>query len=309
MTTTYQGASRSDGFTAYPERFIVVTDKNHPLYDERNEAIPLDDPDMMGLIANIVEIGVKTQIHVIKDGEDLLVKDGNQRVRAAREANKIRAEKGLDPVQVPFKVVHERNGESQVEKAGMNIRVKSPAMVQARLAAKLEGMGKSREQIATAMGYTPTQVDNFLRLLDCSPKLQKAVEDKKASPAFARGLANLPREEQDKKLDEMIAQGISLKGSEGLQAVSAAKRGEKIEKKSTARRMKNRVWTQELHDRLHTREGSLKKDTRESVLPLLRTLLGYKGAETNLSDDVAEVVNEMAEAKKPRGKKPSRKAA
>lgn len=303
MTTTYKGASRSDGFTADPDIFTIVTDPKHPLYDERVEAIPLDNPDLMGLIASIAEIGVKTQIHVIRDGEKLLVKDGNQRVRAALEANKLRKERGLDPVQVPFKVVHERNGETQVEKAGMNLRVKSPAMVQARLAAKLEAMGKSREQIAVAMGFTSTtMVDNCLRLLDCAPKVQQAVETGQASPSFARDMAKLPREEQEKKLDEMLAQGISLKGSEGLRAAGAAKRGEKVEKKNVGRRMKNRVQTQEAHDRMEANEGSLKKDGK-AVLMAFKWLLGYKGADKNQCDDFAEVLDEMLDAKKPRAKK------
>lgn len=291
MTTTYKGASRSDGFTADPDIFSIVTDKNHSLYDERVEAIADDDPDFQALVASIVEIGVKTQIHVIRDGDKLLVKDGNQRVRAARKANKIRAAKGLDPVQVPFKVVHERNGETQAEKASMNIRVKSPAMVQARLALRLEGMGKSREQIAVAMGCTVPMVDNYLRLLDCAPKVQQAVEQDKASPQVARELAKLPREEQEKALEVMLTEGVA-KGSAGIRAVSAVKRGEKVEKKAVARRMKNRIAVQELHDRLHSKESSLKKDGA-AVYMALRWVLGYRGVDKDQCDDVAECLDEM----------------
>jgi ParB family chromosome partitioning protein len=306
MTTTYQGASRSDGFTGDPSIFTIITDKEHPLYDERIE-IPLDNKKLAALVESIYEYGVKKQIHVLRDGDKLLVKDGNQRVRAAIEANKRRKASGFDPIQVPFKVVRDADGESQSEKATMNIHVSSPPMMTARLALRLEKDGRSREQIAVALGCTATMVENYLKLFDCAPVVQKAVEQEKASPSVARELSKLPRDEQEKALETMLAAGVT-KGSAGMRAVSAAKRGEKIEKKANARRMKNRVWTQEVYDRLNAREGSLKKDTREAVLPLLRMLLGYKGAEKDLSDDVAEVVSEMAEAKKPRGKKAPRSA-
>jgi len=306
MTTTVKNASRSDGFTADPEIFTIVTDPKHPLYDERVEAISENDPDFAALVASIAEIGVKKQIHVIRDGAELLVKDGNQRVRAARAANKLRSAMGMDNVQVPFKVVHEKNGESQLEKAGMNIHVRTPAMVQARLALKFEQMGKSPKQIATALGCTVPMVGNYMRLLDCAPAVQAAVEMGKASPSVARKLAEFPREEQEKHLETMLAEGVA-KGSAGLQAVSAAKRGKKIEKKTAGRRMKNRVWAQEVYDRLEAKEGTLKKDA-VAVLVFLRLILGYKGADKNQCDDVNEVLDEMEESKGAKGAKGVKKS-
>jgi ParB family chromosome partitioning protein len=297
MTTTYQGASRSDGFTGDPSIFTIITDKEHPLYDERIE-IPLDEPKLAALVESVYEYGVKKQIHVLRDGDKLLVKDGNQRVRAATEANKRRKQSGFDPIQIPFKVVRDADGESQSEKATMNIHVSSPPMMTARLALRLEKNGRSREQIAVALGCTTTMVENYLKLFDCAPEVQKAVEERKVPPTVARKLAELPREKQKAALDEMLEKGVT-KGSAGMRAVSAVKRGEKIEKKSTARRMKNRVWTQELHDRMHAREGSLKKDGL-AVYMALRLLLGYKGVTGDQCDDVAEAVSEMEESKAPR---------
>jgi ParB-like chromosome segregation protein Spo0J len=290
------GASRIDGYSALPERFTIITDKDHVLYDPRNE-IPLTDPALAALTESIYVHGVCEQIQVCKDGDDtLLVKNGNQRVRCAIAANVRRRAEKLDLIQVPFKIVRMNEDEAQLEKAAVNVHVKSPPMMLARQAQKLEALGKSKEQIAIAIGWkSATMVSLHLALLDCDVKVQRAIESGDLKPSKARELVNMPREQQREALDAMFASGAT-KGEHATRVVKAVKAGKPIPEKGEGKRMKKRETVQGLLDNLDGRDG-IKKVTSEVVIPFLRWLLGEKDAESNLSDDVLEVLTELDEEK------------
>lgn len=94
----YGASGKTNVLNFEPENLHLVTDKTHPLYDER-EHLPIEE----GMVLNIAELGVLEPIIVWKDPETGLtcVVVGRQRVKHTLEANKLRLKEGKDPLLVP----------------------------------------------------------------------------------------------------------------------------------------------------------------------------------------------------------------
>lgn len=94
----YGASGKTNVLNFEPENLHLVTDKTHPLYDERVH-LPLEE----GMVLNIAELGVLEPIIVWKDPETGLtcVVVGRQRVKHTLEANKLRLKEGKDPLLVP----------------------------------------------------------------------------------------------------------------------------------------------------------------------------------------------------------------
>jgi ParB family chromosome partitioning protein len=94
----YGASGKTNVLNFEPENLHLVTDKTHPLYDERVH-LPIEE----GMVLNIAELGVLEPIIVWKDPETGLtcVVVGRQRVKHTLEANKLRLKEGKDPLLVP----------------------------------------------------------------------------------------------------------------------------------------------------------------------------------------------------------------
>ncbi len=94
----YGASGKTNALKFDPENLHLVTDKSHPLYDERVH-LPIDE----GMVLNIKELGVLEPIIVWKDPETGLtcVVVGRQRVKHTIEANKLLLKEGKDPLFVP----------------------------------------------------------------------------------------------------------------------------------------------------------------------------------------------------------------
>ncbi len=94
----YGASGKTNVLNFEPENLHLVTDKTHPLYDERVH-LPIEE----GMVLNIAELGVLEPIIVWKDPETGLscVVDGRQRVRHTLEANKRLLKEGKEPLLVP----------------------------------------------------------------------------------------------------------------------------------------------------------------------------------------------------------------
>lgn len=94
----YGASGKTNVLNFEPENLHLVTDKTHPLYDERVH-LPIEE----GMVLNIAELGVLEPIIVWKDPELGLtcVVVGRQRVKHTLEANKLRLKEGKDPLLVP----------------------------------------------------------------------------------------------------------------------------------------------------------------------------------------------------------------
>lgn len=94
----YGASGKTNVLMFEPENLFLVTDKTHPLYDERIN-LPIDE----GMVLNIKELGVLEPIIVWKDPENgrSCVVVGRQRVRHTLEANKLLLKEGKTPLLVP----------------------------------------------------------------------------------------------------------------------------------------------------------------------------------------------------------------
>ena len=94
----YGASGKTNVLTFEPENLHLVTDKTHPLYDERIH-LPISE----AMVLNIMDQGVLEPIIVWKDPESGLacVVDGRQRVRHTLEANKRLSKESKEPLLVP----------------------------------------------------------------------------------------------------------------------------------------------------------------------------------------------------------------
>ena len=94
----YGASGKSNVLMFAPEDLHLITEHDHPLYDERVH-LPLDE----AMVLNIMALGVRQSILVWKDPESgkTLVIAGRQRVKHTLEADKRLAAEGKPTLLVP----------------------------------------------------------------------------------------------------------------------------------------------------------------------------------------------------------------
>jgi ParB family chromosome partitioning protein len=196
-----------------PENDVwLVMDKTHPLYDER----VLWEVDE-ALVRDIMTRGVLDPVKVTKKyGDKVIVVDGRQRVKAAREANRRLAEAGKVLVRLP--VIFIDRGADDAALLGVAVssnenRLEDTPINRARKAVLLQGMGYSLDEVATAFGKTKTAVANWLKLNELDKNVIHALEARKLSAEAALKLHGLDAEAQKKALAEVLASGAGTNGS------------------------------------------------------------------------------------------------
>jgi ParB family transcriptional regulator, chromosome partitioning protein len=299
-----EGAKHRDCFTCPPESLVVEDNKGGVFYDDG-----VEEPLPETFIKNLMRNGVIDPVVVMRDGDRLIINEGRKRRRGLIEANKRLVAAGKEPHLISYVFRQSKSGDKGI--IGMsvagNFHIGDSPMTRARKARRMLDAGATEDEVAIDFGVESAQaVRNWLVLLDLADPIQQAVDKGDLSEAAGRDLAKLDRETQKSTFEKMAAEGTT-KGAEAKRAVSAVRKGKEVPKKDTAKRMKNRVWLQEVYDRLETK-GALKKDA-QAVLAFAAMVLGYRGAEKDQCDDVAEVLDEMTAAKKPAVKTKKQRAA
>ena len=168
------------------------------------------DPDSLAtLTASIVEHGVLQPILVTQtiDGYQLVA--GERRLRAAKAA-------GLERIPA---VVRQLADRAQLELALVeNLQREDLDPLEAAFAYRqlIEEFGFSQDDLATRVGRARSTVANTLRLLDLAPGVQAAVGDGRLTEGHGRALGGLPTELQDRVLDSVIGQELSVRQTEEL---------------------------------------------------------------------------------------------
>jgi ParB family chromosome partitioning protein len=196
-------APRGNLFYLPPEDLHLVTKEGDPLYDERVN-MPLPE----SLIRSIQVRGVIEPVVVRKDGERVVVVDGRQRVRAAREANKRLEREGAETIRVPVILKKADDAEAASVMVLLNeIRFADSVITKAKKAKRLADLGRSEDELAEVFGVSKSTIANWMALLDLAPKAQAAVESGTVRVADAvRELARLPRDEQPAALLKLEAE-------------------------------------------------------------------------------------------------------
>lgn len=203
----YGAQGKSNVLMFDPAALTIITDPQHPLYDERIN-LPLDE----ALVLNIMALGVREPVLVWKDPEtgEVLIVDGRQRVKHAQEANRRLAQRGeptLEVPGVPQKGDIERMGDLMIS---MNeARRADSYMTRARKMLSFAGRGYSDARLALIFACNEATVRSLLSVLDCTMAVQNAVDAGQINLTHAKALSKLKPDEQRAKVRELIAAGAS----------------------------------------------------------------------------------------------------
>ncbi|STR70948.1 PRTRC system ParB family protein [Raoultella ornithinolytica] len=208
----YGASGKTNVLMFEPENLHLVTDKAHPLYDERIH-LPIDE----GMVLNIKELGVLEPITVWKDPENGLtcVVVGRQRVRHTLEANKLLLKEGKTPLLVPGVV--KRGSANQMAKYMVSeneIRRPDTPLGRAKKMSDAMDRGHDEDDLAVLFGCSVQTVRATLSLLDATQAVRDAVESGTVTVTQARQLASLKPEEQREKVAEIEAATAGTTGHE-----------------------------------------------------------------------------------------------
>jgi ParB family chromosome partitioning protein len=195
-------ATRTDLFLMDPAQLTIIgldtPDKeNHPLYDSRIH-LPLDE----AMVKNIMTFGVLEPVLVRKNGENIEVLDGKQRVRHAREANKRLEAQGSKPLRIS---VLAPKRESDKNLAGImvsanEIRRSDEWVQRAEKALKLLNFGYTKPEIANLFNVSMATVTQWLMFFDLDETIKAKIVNGDLAPSTATLLAKFSHEQQKEEL-------------------------------------------------------------------------------------------------------------
>jgi len=249
-------APRGNYFFCNPDDLIIVTDEKHVLYDPRCKLGPAED-----LVLNIMYMGmVIDPVTVTKEGDKVLVVNGRRRVMACREANKRLKEQGKEQIAIPTIV---RRGEA-ADLFGVLVttneqRLDDTPLARAQKANRLLNMGRSEEQVAAVFGVSAQSVRQWIKLLDLSVPVKKAVEAGQISASAAVQLIELPVAEQTATVKQLVAEGV-VTGKRPTARKAARVAGKNGSKMKSRREVEKRL-----------KEDKLPRDYRSALLWVLGT--------------------------------------
>ncbi|HFP9378043.1 TPA: ParB/RepB/Spo0J family partition protein [Raoultella ornithinolytica] len=208
----YGASGKTNVLMFEPEKLHLVTDKTHPLYDERIH-LPINET----MVLNIIDQGVLEPIIVWKDPETGLscVVDGRQRVRHTLEANKRLAKEGKTPLLVP--AVTKRGSAVRMAQAMVSaneIRQADTPLGRAKKMADALERGHDEEDLALMFGVSIQTVRATLSLLDATQAVRDAVEQGAITVTQARQLTSLTPDEQREKVQQIETATAGTSGHE-----------------------------------------------------------------------------------------------
>jgi len=168
------------------------------------------DPESLAtLTASITEHGVLQPILVTEtiDGYQLVA--GERRLRAAQAA-------GLDRIPAVVRQLADRQHLEVALVENLQREDLDPLETADAYRQLIDEFGFSQEDLATRVGRARSTVANTLRLLDLAPGIQAAVADGRLTEGHGRALGGLAPELQDRVLDSVIGQDLSVRQTEEL---------------------------------------------------------------------------------------------
>ncbi len=168
-----------------------------------------DTEGLASLTASIVEHGVLQPILVteVVDGYQLVA--GERRLRAAQAA-------GLERIPAVVRQLADRNQLELALVENLQREDLDPLETAAAYRQLIDDFGFSQDDVATRVGRARSTVANTMRLLDLAPGVQAAVADGRLTEGHGRALGGLPTELQDRVLDSVTGQELSVRQTEEL---------------------------------------------------------------------------------------------
>jgi ParB family transcriptional regulator, chromosome partitioning protein len=279
----YGASGKTNLLTFDPDKLKLITNKKHHLYDPRVENAPDD-----GLIASIKYRGVVEPVIVWKDPEtgDTCVVDGRQRVKAAREANKLLKKEG-QPIK-HVKAIVER-GDPKALMGVMVIanegRTAVTALERAHLAQRLMDQGYTEDIVAILLHTSPSGLKNHLALLDCTSDVKNAVEKQLLPATQAYKLSKLEPKKQRATLAKMLKAADGVKGKHARAKKMRAVNG-----------TNHRTWTEilTLRETIDSRDDEEARNWLSALDWVLGKTDQYPGASEGVEDEPEEDEEEDA---------------
>jgi ParB family chromosome partitioning protein len=168
------------------------------------------DPDgLRSLSTSIAEHGILQPILVTETVDGYQLVAGERRLRAAQAA-------GLERVPA---VVRQLADQEQLELAlveNLQREDLDPLETADAYRRLIEEFELTQDEVALRVGRARSTVANTLRLLDLAPGVQSAVADGRLTEGHGRALGGLATELQDRVLDSVIGQELSVRQTEEL---------------------------------------------------------------------------------------------
>jgi len=168
------------------------------------------DPEGLAtLAASIADHGILQPILVTETSDGYQLVAGERRLRAAQAA-------GLERVPA---LIRQLADEEQLELAlveNLQREDLDPLETADAYRQLIEEFGFSQEDVALRVGRARSTVANTLRLLELAPGVQAAVADGRLTEGHGRALGGLATELQDRVLDSVIGQELSVRQTEEL---------------------------------------------------------------------------------------------
>ncbi|HYH91580.1 MAG TPA: ParB/RepB/Spo0J family partition protein [Candidatus Saccharimonadales bacterium] len=168
-----------------------------------------DEAAMATLEASIREHGVLQPILVTETLDGFQLVAGERRLRAARSA-------GLERIPA---VVRQLDDQARLEIALVeNLQREDLDAIEAARGFRrlIDEFGFTPERIAERVGRARSTVANTLRLLDLSPAVQSAIAEGRITEGHGRALGGLAVDHQERVLDTVEGQDLSVRQTEEL---------------------------------------------------------------------------------------------
>lgn len=168
-----------------------------------------DEQELATLTESIRIHGVLQPILVTETIEGYQLVAGERRLRAAVAA-------GLDRIPA---VIRDLDEQAQLEIALIeNLQREDLDPIEAATGFRrlIDEFGFTHDQIAQRVGRARSTVANTLRLLELAPSVQTAIATRRLTEGHGRALGGLPTEHQERVLDSVIGQDLSVRQTEEL---------------------------------------------------------------------------------------------
>jgi ParB family chromosome partitioning protein len=168
-----------------------------------------DQEGLASLTASIVEHGILQPILVTEtlDGYQLVA--GERRLRAAQAA-------GFDRIPAVVRQLADRDQLEFALVENLQREDLDPLETADAYRQLIEEFGFTQDEVAIRVGRARSTVANTLRLLELAPGVQAAVADGRLTEGHGRALGGLATELQDRVLDSVIGQDLSVRQTEEL---------------------------------------------------------------------------------------------
>jgi len=198
MAKTAFEAPRSNVFMLLPEELTIVEDKTHWLYDPRVQSPPDE-----AFINDIEQRGIVQPIVVVKEDGKTLVVVGRRRTRAATIINERR--KGQEPLRVPCWIRKGDEAALYEVACAENVHRRNDSLAETvEKATRLMNLTGDPKRAAAALGRTPSQVQQLLKVNELHKSVRTALYGNKIGFVAALQFHGMPLPEQAEALEKLL---------------------------------------------------------------------------------------------------------